>query len=79
VRSFRPRRKLRLKQRGNEEAVSRELDGACFAKNSPRTYAQASGLKLLFVFLIDAVVAVILLRIIFTAANRMQECSRHNF
>ncbi len=78
MRGFGPRRKLRLEQRGNEEAVSLEFDGACFAKNSSGTYAQPGGLKLFFVLLIDAVVAVILLRIIFAAANRMQKCSRQN-
>ena len=78
MRSFGPRRKLGLKQRGDEEAESRQFDGACFAKNTSRTYAQSGGLKLLFVFLIHAVVAVILLGIVFAAANRMQECSREN-
>jgi len=78
VRCLGPRRKLGLKQRSNEEAVPREFDGARFAKNSSRTYSQSGGLKLFFVFLIYAVVAVILLGIIFAAANRMQECSREN-
>ena len=78
MRGFRPRRKLRLKQGGNEEAVSGQFDGACFALSSPSAYAQSGSLKLSFVFLIHAVVAVKLLGIIFTAANRMQECSREN-
>lgn len=78
MRSLGARGKLRLKQCGNEEAVSRQFNGACFSKNPSRTYAQSGGLKLFFVFLIDAVVAVIVLRIVFAAANRMQECSRQN-
>lgn len=78
MRSFGPRRKLGLKQRGDEEAVFRQFDCPCFALNSSRTYAQSGGLKLLFVFLIHTVVAVKLLRIVFTAANRIQPCSREN-
>ncbi len=78
MRGFWPRGKLRLKQCGNEEAVSREFDGARFALSSPSAYAQSGSLKLFFVFLIHAVVAVKLLRVILTAANRMQECSREN-
>ena len=56
-----------------------QFDRACFAKNSARTYEESSRLKLFFVFLIDAVVAVILLRTIFSTANRIQACSPQNF
>jgi len=78
VRSVRPRRKLGLKQRGDEEAVSWQFDRACFAKNSSGTHSQSGRLKLSFIFLIHAIVTIILLRIIFAAANGMQECPRQN-
>jgi len=62
-----------------KEAVSGQFDRARFAKNSAGAYAQPSGLKLFFVFLIHAVVAVILLRIVFTATNGMEERSGRIF
>ena len=57
----------------------RQLDGAGFALDAASAYAKTGGLELLFVFLIDAVVAVILFGVVFASTNRMQARAGYNF
>ena len=58
----------------------RQLHRTSLALHAARADAKSSGLKLLFVFFVDAVVAVVLLGVmIFAAADRMKAAARHDF
>ena len=72
VRGFRTRRELRLKQRREEKAVSRQFYGAGLAATTARAHAQPRGLEQAFVLFIDAEVAEVLFSTVLTAANRME-------
>jgi len=79
VRRLGPRRKLRLEQRGDKETMIGQLHGASLTLNAAGAYAKTGGLELLFVFFVDAVIAVILLRIVFASANGMEASAGKNF
>jgi hypothetical protein len=78
VRRFGAGRKLRLKKRGDEEAVVRQLHGPRFAQDPARADAQTGGLELLLILLIHAVVAVVLFGVVFAPANRVKKSPRQN-
>ena len=52
--------------------MARQFDGPSLAPDTARAYAEAGRLELLFIFFVYAVVAVVLLGVIFASANRMQ-------
>jgi len=52
--------------------MARQFDGASLALDAPRAYAESGRLELLFIFFVHAVVAVVLLGVIFASANSMQ-------
>ena len=78
MRKPRPRRELRLKESGDKEAAVRQLHGACLPHSASRAYAQTGRLKLLLVLFVHAVVAVVLLGVIFGAENRPKQRPSEN-
>src|SRR5580765_6681124 len=78
MRRFRTRRKLRLEESRDEKAVVGQFHGARFAADSSRTHLQARGLKLLFVILVHAVVAVVLFGSVDASTNRTKQSARKN-
>lgn len=78
VRRLRTGRKLRLEKRRDEEAMVGQFHGACFAADPSRAHAQARRLKLPFVFLVHAVVAVVLFGSIHASADRSKPCAGKN-
>ena len=56
ARCLRPRGKLRLEQRGNQEAMTRQFDGAGLTVDAAGAYAKSGRLELLFVFFVYAIV-----------------------
>jgi len=79
VRRLRPRGKLRLEQRGDKEAMTRQFDGTGLTLDAARAYAKSGRLELPFVFFVHAIVAVILLGVIFASANGMQASPWQDF
>src|SRR5215467_3649984 len=57
----------------------RQFDSARLSLHATRAHAKSSGLKLFFVLFVNAVVAVVLLGAVFTAADGMEPASRCNF
>jgi len=55
-----------------------QFHGACFAMDPPGADAQACGLKLLFVFLVHAVIAVVLLDGVHASKNRAKPRAGQN-
>src|SRR5438477_918400 len=78
VRRFGTRRKLRLEQGRDEEAVVGQFHRARFPADPSCAHAQARGLKLLLVFLVHAVVAVVLLGGMQAPTNRTKPRPRQN-
>jgi len=75
---LRPRGKLRLEQSGDKEAMARQFDGTGLAPDAAGAYAKPGRLELLFIVFVHAIVAVVLLGVIFAAAHRMQACPGQN-
>ena len=79
MRCFRARGELWLEQSGNEEAMIRQFYCASLALHPACADAKSGGLKPLFVFFVHSIVAVVLLGIIFTAADGVKVSSGQNF
>ena len=73
------RRELWLEQRGDEKSMVWQFHGASLALHAARADAKSSGLKLLFVFFVHAVVAVVLLGVVFASTNGVKAGSRQDF
>src|SRR5262252_6566141 len=69
---LRPRGELGLEKSSNEKAVIGKLHSAGFTQNSSRADAKSGALKLFSVLLVYPVVAIVLLGVVFAAANGMQ-------
>jgi len=78
VRHLGARRKRGLEQGGDEETAIGQFHGPRFPQSSACADPQTGGLKLLFVLFIHAVIAVVLLGVIFAPTNRMKERPRQN-
>jgi hypothetical protein len=79
MRRFWARGQLWLEQSSNEEAMIWQLYRANFSLHTARADAKSGGLKLLFVFVVHSVVAVILFGIVVAAADGMKASAWQNF
>lgn len=67
------RRQLWLEQSSKKEQMIRQLHGSDFTGHAARANPEATCLKLHFIFLVHAIVAVVLLRLIRASVNGVQQ------